>query len=81
MRKKVMQACVCMYMYVPVCVRSDTNYTHMHTHNPSLPSANVIFSRALQLRAVLVWDEANLGKHPADTLAQAGHDTEPPLLF
>ena len=61
------------------CVWEVTQITYCtNTQRQSLPRAYVIFSGPLELRAVLVHGEEDLGKHPADTLAPAGHDTEPP---
>lgn len=58
---------------VCVCVSKVTQITHTHTLGWSLPSAYVIFSSRLWLKAVLVEDEGDLGKHSADILALAKH--------
>lgn len=72
-----MHACI----WARTCVLSDINYmAHTRPDSHPLPSAYVIFSCPLWLKAVSVQDEADFGKHPADTLAPVCHDTELPPL-
>lgn len=63
---------------VHVCLKWHKR--HRHTHSWSVPSAYVIVSGPLWVRAVLEKGKADFGEHPADTLVLASHDTELPLL-